>query len=413
MKNILEICRSAFSGLSRPTWMLAVMVLINRSGFMVLPFLAVYVTEVLHFNLEQAGIILSIYGIGSVTASFVGGWLTDKFGQFRVQFISQVAGGLLYFLVLQLKQLEYLAAGVFLLSFVNDTLRPANTAAIAQFATEETVTRAFSLNRMAINLGFITGPALGGILVAFSYKWLFIVNGITGVLAGIFFFWYFVGRSSTEAAIQQQQKQASSTSSASPYRDYTFLLFVMLCTCFTTIFFQLFSTLPLYYRQAYKLPEEYIGYLMSFNGLVVLLVEMVLIYLIAKYVKHRVLVVTGVLLLSISFMLFNMVQHISVLVIAMVLFSLSEILALPFMSTITAERANASNRGTYMGLFTVSWAAPLVIAPYLGTTIVSKYGFSALWWESGILGLITAVGLYFVIQQMEKQRFAKQAIVAG
>ncbi|RDV13427.1 MFS transporter [Pontibacter diazotrophicus] len=413
MMPTMQIFRNAYSGFSRPAWMLAVMVLINRSGAMVMPFLAVYVTEVLHYNLSQAGFILSIYGLGSVCASFLGGWLTDKFGHFRVQLISQVAGGCLYFLILQLQQFEYVAAGVFILSLVNDTLRPANAAAVAHFATTETMTRAFSLNRMSVNVGFIVGTALGGVLAAVSFKWIFIANGITGILAGIFFFWYFLGIQGAPPApkLAQQQKQPFPAAAPSPYRDITFLLFVLLCCCFASIFYQLFSTLPLYYKQAYQLSEEHIGFLMSFNGLVVLSVEMVLIYLLAKYVKKAVMIIAGVLLLGISFILFNMVQHTSVLVIAMLLFSLSEILAMPLMSTLTAERSGIHNRGAYMGLFTIAYTAPLVIAPYLGTTIASLYGFTTLWWATGGLSVITAGGLYIVVQQMEKQKSVQQTAI--
>lgn len=82
------------------------MVTINRSGAMVMPFTAVYLTEVLHFDLSQAGFILSMYGLGSVCASFLGGWLTDRFGHFSIQFISQVAGGCFFFLILQCSSLN-------------------------------------------------------------------------------------------------------------------------------------------------------------------------------------------------------------------------------------------------------------------------------------------------------------------
>lgn len=150
---------------------------------------------------------------------------------------------------------------------------------------------------------------------------------------------------------------------------------------------------------------------MSFNGLVVLTVEMVLIYLLIKLIKRSVLIVAGILLLGFSFVLFNMVHHMSVLVIAMLLFSLSEILAMPFMSAITAERSGARNRGAYMGLFTFAYTAPLVIAPYLGTTIASIYGFSTLWWATGGLAVVTAGGLYLVVQQMEKQRLGRQTAI--
>ncbi|MFD3000786.1 MFS transporter [Pontibacter toksunensis] len=411
MKTLLKTLRNAYSGFSEPAWMLALMVIINRSGAMVMPFLAVYLTEVLHFNLSQAGFILSMYGLGSVCASFVGGWLTDRFGHFSIQFISQVAGGCLFFLILQLQQFEFVAAGVFILSLVNDTLRPANAAAVAQYATAENLTRAFSLNRMSVNLGFIVGTAIGGVLAAVSYKWLFMANGIMGIVAGLFFFWYFLGRQDEQPAQKQVEEQPLPAASGSPLRDLPFVVFVLLCCCFATIFYQLFSTLPLYYKQAYQLSEERIGLLMSFNGVVVLLVEMVLIYLLNKIMKRSVLIVAGVLLLGFSFVLFNMVHHLSVLLIAMLLFSLSEILAMPFMSAITAERSGACNRGAYMGLFTVAYTAPLVIAPYLGTTIASIYGFATLWWATGGLAVVTAGGLYVVVQQMEKQRPGRQTVL--
>lgn len=139
------------------------------------------------------------------------------------------------------------------------------------------------------------------------------------------------GLQSEQPAQKQVQVQPTNAATQSPLRDLPCIAFVLLCCCFATIFYQLFSTLPLYYKQAYQLSEERIGLLMSFNGLVVLTVEMVLIYLLIKLIKRSVLIVAGILLLGFSFVLFNMVHHMSVLVIAMLLFSLSEILAMPFM----------------------------------------------------------------------------------
>src|SRR5690606_17224760 len=114
-----------------------------------------------------------------------------KLGHFRVQLVSLILGGGLYFTLINLRQFEYMAAGVFILSLVNDMLRPANSASIAYYSRPENVTRAFSLNRMAINLGFSIGPAIGGVVAALSYKWLFIADGVTCIAAGIFFYFYF------------------------------------------------------------------------------------------------------------------------------------------------------------------------------------------------------------------------------
>lgn len=411
MKSLLLLYRNAFGGLSRQAWMMSLVMLINRSGAMVIPFLGVYLTSELNYTLKEAGAILSIYGLGSVAGSFLGGWLTDKIGHFRVQFVSLTLGGTLYFVLLNLRQFEHMAAGVFILSLVNDMLRPANASSIASYAKPENVTRAFSLNRMAINLGFSIGPAVGGLLAALSYKWLFIADGATCIMAGLFFFLYF--------RAQQGHKPAKATSIAStpavksPYRDKWFILFVILCSLFAAIFFQLFSTLPLYYKQVHALSEARIGLLMALNGLIVFLLEMIVVYLLGERASKAILVAGGLLMLGFSFVLLNLFPQASILYVSMLLLSVSEILAMPFMSTITVERSDVSNRGAFMGLYTISYAAAHVASPYLGTSIIAAYGFDTLWWACGGLSVITALGFYFVIHQMEKQRFAKQIAVVG
>ncbi|WP_162052025.1 MFS transporter [Pontibacter pamirensis] len=414
MKRVLLLYRNAFGGLSKPAWMMSVVMLINRSGSMVTPFLSLYVTDMLGYNLREAGIILSIYGMGSVCGSFLGGWLTDKIGHFKVQFVSLTLGGSLYFLLLNLRQFEYLAAGVFILSLVNDCLRPANSASIAHYAKPENMTRAFSLNRMAINLGFSVGPAIGGMLAALSYQWLFIADGATCIAAGIFFFLYFRNQQGHRPAPQQQVTLAVKVATArSPYRDGYFLLFVLFCCSFAVMFFQLFTTMPLYWRGEYALPESQIGLLMALNGVIVFLLEMMLVYLIGERIKKQVLILVGLLILGVAFIVLNMMQHLSVLYLSMLLLSISEIFAMPYMATITVERSNIANRGAYMGLYTISYAAAHVIAPLLGTTIISTYSFATLWWVIGVMAVITAIGLYWVVQKIENERKESQLTVAA
>ncbi|HWV74785.1 MAG TPA: hypothetical protein VN040_23865, partial [Pseudosphingobacterium sp.] len=85
MNRFLHVYLDAYRGLSRPAWMLALVMFINRSGAMVLPFLGVYITNQLKFSMQEAGIILSCFGIGAVGGSWFGGWLTDRFGHFKIQ----------------------------------------------------------------------------------------------------------------------------------------------------------------------------------------------------------------------------------------------------------------------------------------------------------------------------------------
>src|SRR6185369_158261 len=86
----------------------------------------------------------------------------------------------------------------FLLSLVNDTFRPANSSAVAHFSKEENRTRSFSLNRLAINLGWAVGGAMGGIIASHNYHLLFWVDGLTNMVAA-FILWRTLAPSKNEA----------------------------------------------------------------------------------------------------------------------------------------------------------------------------------------------------------------------
>jgi predicted MFS family arabinose efflux permease len=399
MNRVLSLYRNAYGGLSRPAWILALVMFINRSGAMVVPFLSVYLTEALHFTLKQVGLTLSIFGLGSMCGSFLGGWLTDRIGHFRVQFYSLILGGSLFFVLLQLKSFYSFAAGLFVLSVVTECLRPANSSSVTFYAKPENVTRAFSLNRMAINLGFSIGPALGGLLATLSYRWLFMADGFTCIMAGLCFYLYFNSRKGFQPKLKLGT--AIAKASLSPYQDWLFLFFAFLCTCFALVFFQFFTTLPLYYRQVYFLSEAQIGLLLGLNGLIVFLVEMVLVYLIGQRISFTRLIASGILLNGLSFVLLNLFFGQVVLFIAMVLLSMAEILAMPFMATITVNRSDESNRGAYMGLYSLSYSAAHILAPYLGTSVVAAYGFNTLWWLAGIFSVLTAIGFVVVTPKLK------------
>jgi predicted MFS family arabinose efflux permease len=57
-----------------------------------------------------------------------------------------------------------------------------------------------------------------------------------------------------------------------------------------------------------------------------------------------------------------------------------------------------------MGLYTISFSVALIIAPYLGSRIISNYGFEVLWWGTGLISVFIALGFYFVTRsQTHKQ----------
>jgi predicted MFS family arabinose efflux permease len=403
MKKILILYRQAYGGLSQEAWMLALVMFINRSGAMVLPFLSIYVTGPLGFSLEQAGLILGTFGLGAMAGSFLGGWLSDKIGNFRVQFFSLTAGGTLFLFIPLFTTFESLAIAVFVSSTVIECLRPANAASVAIYAKPENITRAFSLNRMALNLGFSIGPALGGLLATISYTWLFIADGFTCIAAGFFFYFYFRKKKARNPETEPTAPLAAIASS-SPYKDVPFLCFIGLCGLFALVFFQFLNTLPIYYREVYALSEAHIGGLLAFNGIIVFSAEMILVYLLENRFRLWRIIVTGSLLNGLSYVLLNAASGEYILYIAMFLLSTAEILAMPFMVSFIVRRAGDAKRGAYLGLYSFSYAAAFILAPYLGTQLTARFGFSTLWWVLGIISAFTALGFYLLLPRMQPKQ---------
>ncbi|QNF33916.1 MFS transporter [Adhaeribacter swui] len=400
MNPIFSIYRNAFSGLSTPAWMLALVMLINRTGAMVLPFLSIYLTEVLHFTVQQVGFTLSLFGLGSMCGSFLGGWLTDKLGHFRVQVMSLLGSGVCFFLLLPLKTFVAFAPGMFFLSLIAECLRPANAASVSFYTSGANITRAFSLNRMAVNLGFSIGPVLGGLLATFSYQWLFLADGFSSLAAGLFFYFYFRHRQGHAPTTKTTTDTAPIRNS--PYRDQKYVLYAVLSGCFGIIFFQFFSNLPLYYRQVYELPRTNIGLLFALNGFVVFSLEMILVYLLGPRFKLAHLISIGTLLVGFSFIILNWFQGVWMLYLSMFLLSVAEILAMPFMATVPVQRSDTSNRGAYMGLFNLSYSVAFVVGPYLGSSIITHFGFPVLWGFTATLATITSLGFWMLVPKMEK-----------
>src|SRR4051812_32633167 len=85
MPALLQLYKRAYKGLSKETWFLSLVILINRSGTMVVPFMTMYATQKLGFSIPEAGIIMSFFGIGTVIGTFKGGKITDTIGYHKVQ----------------------------------------------------------------------------------------------------------------------------------------------------------------------------------------------------------------------------------------------------------------------------------------------------------------------------------------
>lgn len=405
MKKIIQIYIDSYKGLSTASWMLAIVMLINRSGSMVLPFLGVYMTKELHFSQQNTGYVLACFGIGSIIGTTVGGWITDKIGNYKVQYLSLLASIPVFIMLPHFTSVVSLALMMLLQSAVSEMFRPANSVAITMYAKPENITRAFSLNRMAVNLGFSIGPAMGGILAAISYTLLFYVNATAAFIAAIVFIYFFRGRKTNKELLLEQESleelnEVKEVSNKSPYKDKMFLIYSVFCTLYSIAFLQLFSTLPLFYEEIVGMNEVQIGLVLGYSGLLIFLTEMLLVYLAERVFTIRETIFYGVLISALGYGILAFDHSLITIYISMTILCASEMLAMPFTSTVTAMRAGNKNKGAYMGVNGLTFAIGFIISPLLGTKVATVFGYNTLWIGTAALVFVAALGLKYSVKKM-------------
>lgn len=396
LHSTLELYRKSFAGLSKDIWLLAFISFINRAGTMVIPFMTVYLTHEKHFSFEEAGWIMTCFGLGSVLGSFGGGKLTDRFSYYYVQFWTLLLSGFMFFVLMRMDSIKELGITIFILSAIADAFRPANLASVAVYSTPENRTRSMSLIRLAVNMGFAIGPALGGLLAAsLGYDWLFWVDGLTCIAAAVMLRILLKPLPKTPAKETSAPQVVPAASSV--YRDYPYLMLISFTLLTAIAFMQMFSTYPVFLKSDFSLNESQIGALLALNGFLIGVVEMPFVYVLERRFSSTTLMGAGYLMIALSFVVFNLLgTHAWVPWLSIIIITVGEMLYLPFTNSLAIGRGTVANRGQYISLYTMSFSIAHIIAPLLGFYLAGRWNFHVAWWVMASFCVLGFVGLRFL-----------------
>jgi predicted MFS family arabinose efflux permease len=395
--KIIDSYKVSFSGLSRETWLLSIVILINRCGYMAVPFMSMYITQNLHRSIADAGLIITLFGVGSVLGAMAGGYLTDKWGFRPVQMFSLVLSGIFFVLFGMVSDFTVLCFLIVALSFFVEAFKPANITAIAAYSKRENLTRSYALNRLAMNIGFGFGTSVGGILAAINYHLLFWVDGVVYVLAGLLILVMLPKRKVNREIIEVSQTQSGTQS---PWRDAFFVRFLIMVSLYMICFSLLFRFVPVYWKEQMHIGESTIGILLGMNGLVIALFEMVLIQNLRDRRPDFYYIIAGTVFSGFAFIML-LIPAVAPIVLAaatVLLFTTGEMLALPYISTFVMSRSAEENRGKYSAAYSVSQSGAQIFGPAAGGLIAAEWGYNALWFVLVLISFACAIGFKALFQ---------------
>ena len=382
MNNPQPTLWSSLRALPRPAWILCFGTFLNKFGAFVVPFLTLYLVS-RGYSISQAGVAVSAYGVGSLVASLLGGYLADRLGRRNTIVLSMFCGAGAMLLLSQAYSLPFIIGLTGLAGLASEFYRPASVALLTDLVASNQRVTAFAALRMAFNAGFAFGPATAGFLAAYGYFWLFAGDAATSVLFGL------VAVLALPQGVRSPQNHTGWAEALKvARRDHRLHRLVAANLAIGLVFFQVASTLGLYVTHLGFSPVIY-GALVSLNGALVVFCELPLTTFTRRFPARRVMAL-GYLVIGIGFALNAFAHSVPALVMCMTIFTLGEMITMPMASAYLAELAPAHMRGRYMGMSGLTWSMGFIIGPIVGMRLFAFHP-TTLWLACGGLGALAAI----------------------
>lgn len=356
--------------LPRPVWILFAGTFLNKFGAFVIPFLSLYMTG-RGFSVTQAGIAMGAYGAGHFLACLIGGHLADSFGRRPTLVLSMFSTAFVMFTLSFARSFELIVALTLLAGLTGELYRPACSALLADLVPQGQRIRAFAAYRMAFNAGWALGPATAGLILKYSFTWLFIGDAVTSLAYGI------IALTFLPKGLKSERREAGWAEAAAVMRhDRKFQRLLIASLLIGLVFFQMVSTFGLHVTKIGFSASTY-GILISINGLLVVLFELPLTMVSQRFGFERTMIV-GYILTGIGFGGNAFANTIPAIIACMMIWSVGEMLTMPVAVAQIADLAPSHMRGRYMGAFGFTWATALMLGPLIGTTLF-RFHPAALW----------------------------------
>ncbi|MGI5270595.1 MDR family MFS transporter [Nonomuraea sp. CA-218870] len=376
--------RAAFGGLPRPFWALWGGTLVNRLGTMALPFTGVFLTQARGLSVAAAGVVMAVYGAGSLLSQLLAGVLADRIGRRATLAGGMVATAAALLALGYSTTLPAILASMLVLGLVVDAYRPASNALVADLVPPQSRPRAFGLLFWAVNLGYSIGMTAGGWLAQQGFLLLFWIDAVSCLV-----FAALVWRAVPET---RPQGGTEAGGFGVVLRDRLMLAFTLVILGDALVYSQTFTMLPVAMVELAGLTTGQFGTAMALNGVLIVVVQPLVSGWLGRRDAPRTLA-AGMAVMGVGFALTSFVTSTAMLAVTIAVWTTGEIITAGIAGTILTRLAPAHLRGRYAGLFGFAWSAAGLLAPLLGSVLLAAGGQPALWFTVGGIGLAAAAGM--------------------
>ena len=389
----------------RKFWVVVLVSFIDSLGsHLLFPFFSLYITQKFNIGMAQAGLILGIWSACGLVGSMVGGALTDRFGRRRIILFGLVFSAISSLSLGLVNSIAILYPLAIVIGFLSNIDGPAYDALVADLLPEKQRPEGFGILRVADNLAWVIGPAVGGLVAFRSFFMLFVIDaGLSCIIAVIFYKLI----TETNPAASTEKSRATIWQTAAGYRqvlrDLAFMAFMVASLLMLMVYTQMYNTLPVYLRNVHGFSTEAYGFMLTSTAILVVLFQ----FWVTRLSKERppfVVMAVGGALYAIGFGMLGFISAYYLFILAALIITFGEMLVVPTSQTLAANFAPADMRGRYMAVYGLSAAIPTTIGPGLAGLILDNLNPNLLWYVGGGLCIISALGFYGLHRWLGSQK---------
>jgi len=388
--------RAAYNDYPRQFWILVLGSFVDRLGETLLyPFLTLYVTRRFDVGMTEVGVLFGLMSVAGMVGGTLGGALTDQLGRKGMLIYGLVLSGLSSVVLGLVGAFELFFGAMLLVGLLASIGWPARNAMVADLLPEEKRAQGFGILRVAGNLAWVAGPAIGGLLATRSY---FICDAVASLItAGI----VLVGMQETKPAPRDDESPETMGQTFTGYfrvlRDRAFALLIGASILMAYVYIQMYNVLAVYLRDSHGVSERLFALMISLNATMVVLFQFPLSRRVAK-VRPLTLIAVGTVLYAVGFGMYGFVSVYPLFLVAMAVITMGEMLALPTSQALATQFAPEAMRGRYLAVFSFGSRIPAAVGPVLAGLVLDNADPRWLWRTDLVVGLVAAAA-YALLQR--------------
>jgi len=380
--------------------------LINSLGFgAIVPFMTVYFNTIRDVPMTTIAFFFLAAAIGRTVAQSVGGAVSDKIGRKGLMVWSQLSRAVIFMfagIAIAKGSAVWALAGIILSQYwLSSFFQPVASAMIADILPPKERSNGYALMRMAGNIGWGTGPAIGGFLFDVSYQSLFYFTSLTFLVAGLFVLFTIKETVDptarpTGTKVRARESRGFGAMAAAFKRDKVFLFFCVVALLLFLTWGQFVSTLSVFMKKGIGMSSTQIGWIYAFNAGLVIIFQ----YFITQWTKkknHFILMMIGSLFFVFSYAFMGWINSFGMMLFVMVFITFGEMFAGPSGNTIASNMAKRGQYGKYQGIYssisTLGWS----LGPFIGGIMMDLIpNMKIFWLTMSSFGLLAFFGFLYL-----------------